>query len=258
MPNGRAGRGPRPLRQAEELLWKNDIETTNDPETLGLWSAIHKRRAEMEEPAGRAEVEDAEEASRGRTRVHDQTRLLQRGGPRYLFNLRASLSSGDDRIAEYVFADRVRRMVVKITADRRARRSAPSNSPQVTRPTPPPDAKAWVKCGRLAEERYWVEATNAECLIALGDPSGEDLMKKALGERPRPVDGRYDARQARSCQGPAREGATIGGVFTAPPRQSRSARRRRSRTGAARGGRRGRRRRAAKRGFPLRRRSRPR
>ena len=36
----------------------------------------------------------------------------------------------------------------------------------------------------LAEERYWVEATHAECLIALGDPSGEDLMRKALANAP--------------------------------------------------------------------------
>ena len=33
--------------EAETLLRQLDAETTTDPETIGLWSAIHKRRAEM-------------------------------------------------------------------------------------------------------------------------------------------------------------------------------------------------------------------
>ncbi|HKI15683.1 MAG TPA: hypothetical protein VKA12_11900 [Roseiarcus sp.] len=31
---------------------------------------------------------------------------------------------------------------------------------------------------------YWVAATHAECLIALADPSGEELMKQALASAP--------------------------------------------------------------------------
>jgi hypothetical protein len=171
--------------QAEELLWKLDIETTTDPETLGLWSAIHKRRAEMESRPAAQRFEDAEEAVHAAERGFMIKRDYYNGtNLAYLFNLRASLSSDDDRIADNVFADRVRRMVVKITADRLAALGAEQQS-AADSATPPPTPESG-EVRPLAEERYWVEATHAECLIALGDPSGEDLMKKALASAPAP------------------------------------------------------------------------
>ena len=88
----------------------------------------------------------------------------------YLFNLRASLSSGDDRIADNVFADRVRRMVVEITDERLATLESQKADPAETRP--------------LDEERYWIAATKAESLVALGDPSGPGLMQAALASAP--------------------------------------------------------------------------
>jgi hypothetical protein len=88
----------------------------------------------------------------------------------YLFNLRASLSSGDDRIADNVFADRVRRMVVKITDERLATVDSQKADPAEARP--------------LEEERYWIAATKAESLVALGDPSGRGLMQAALASAP--------------------------------------------------------------------------
>ena len=104
--------------EAERLLSQLDVETTTDPETLGQWSAIHKKRAQM---PGRttdeikADVAEAIQASeRGfliKRDYYNGTNLA------YLFNLRASMSSGDDRIADNVFAARVRRMVVKIAED---------------------------------------------------------------------------------------------------------------------------------------------
>ena len=36
----------------------------------------------------------------------------------------------------------------------------------------------------LRDEKYWLAATRAESLIALGDKSGEDLMKEALASAP--------------------------------------------------------------------------
>jgi hypothetical protein len=171
--------------QAEELLRKLDIETTTDPETLGLWSAIHKRRTEMESRPAAQRLEDAEEAVHAAERGFMIKRDYYNGtNLAYLFNLRASLSSGDDRIADNVFADRVRRMVVKITADRLAALGAEQQS-AADSATPPPTPESG-EVRPLAEERYWVEATHAECLIALGDTSGEDLMKKALASAPAP------------------------------------------------------------------------
>jgi hypothetical protein len=143
--------------EALDFLRKLDLNTTTtDPETLALWSAIHKRRAEMPGRAADQQIADVEEAVRAAERgfvikldYYNGTNLA------YLFNLRASLSSGDDRIADNVFADRVRRSVVNITDERLAKLRAQRVHPDETRP--------------LAEERYWVEATHAECLIALGD-----------------------------------------------------------------------------------------
>ena len=97
--------------EAEALLRQLDIETTTDPETLGLWSAIHKRRAEFatrspEEQYSRTLTRRSARAERGfiiKRDYYNGTNLA------YLLNLRASMSSGDDRIADNVLADRVRR-----------------------------------------------------------------------------------------------------------------------------------------------------
>ena len=158
-------------QEAEILLKQLDVDTTTDPETLGLWSAIHKRRAEMPGRTLDQQKADVEKAVRAAERgfmikndYYNGTNLA------YLFNLRASLSSGDDRIADNVFADRVRRMVVKITDERLATLDSQKADPAEARP--------------LEEERYWIAATKAESLIALGDPSGPGLMQAALASAP--------------------------------------------------------------------------
>ena len=158
-------------QEAEILLKQLDVDTTTDPETLGLWSAIHKRRAEMPGRTPDQQKADVEKAVRAAERgfmikndYYNGTNLA------YLFNLRASLSSGDDRIADNVFADRVRKMVVEITDERLATLGSQKVDPAETRP--------------LDEERYWIAATKAESLVALGDPSGPGLMQAALASAP--------------------------------------------------------------------------
>jgi hypothetical protein len=169
--------------EAEQLLRTLNIDATTDPETLGLWSAIHKRRAEMSTQLASQRLDDAEEAVHAAERGFMIKRDYYNGtNLAYLFNLRASLSSGDDRIADNVFASRVRRMLLKITADRLAALVAEQLSAVDANAPPPASDSGEVR--PLAEERYWVEATHAECLIALDDPTGEDLMKKALASAP--------------------------------------------------------------------------
>jgi hypothetical protein len=103
--------------EAEALLLKLDVETTTDPETLGLWSAIHKRKAEMATRSPYEQKQDLNEAIRATERGFIIKRDYYNGtNLAYLLNLRASKSSGDDRIADNVLADRVRREVVDITA----------------------------------------------------------------------------------------------------------------------------------------------
>jgi hypothetical protein len=159
--------------EAEDVLRQLDVETTTDPETLGLWSAIHKQRGQMDGRSPEQQKADIDEAVGAAERGFMIKRDYYNGtNLAFLLNLRASLSSGNDRIADNVFADRVRRTNVKIAAGRLAALDKQSPSPD------PVEAKP------LAEERYWTAATLAESLIALGDPSGEDLMRKALASAP--------------------------------------------------------------------------
>ena len=159
--------------EAENLLRQLDVETTTDPETLGLWSAIHKKRAEMPGRTADEKKADVDEAIQASERGFLIKRDYYNGtNLAYLFNLRASLSSGDDRIADNVFATRVRRMVVKIAEDRLALLDA-------QRPPPRSD-----EAKSLTVERYWVAATRAESLIALGDSSGDKLMQQTIKAAP--------------------------------------------------------------------------
>ena len=151
---------------AERLLQQLDVETTTDPETLGLWSAIHKRRAEIATRTPEEQKQDLNEAIRASERGFLIKRDYYNGtNLAYLLNLRASKSSGDDRIADNVLADRVRREVVDITAR----------------------GLATLQANAVAgEDAYWIAATRAESLIALGDKSGEELMKTVLASAPAP------------------------------------------------------------------------
>ena len=158
--------------EAETLLRQLDVETTTDPETLGLWSAIHKRRAEMATRSPEEKKQDLDEAIRAAERGFIIKRDYYNGtNLAYLLNFRASLSSGDDQIADNVWADRVRREVVGITVQRLATLQANSSADEGT---------------TLRDERYWMAATHAKSLIALGDKSGEDEMQKVLASAPAP------------------------------------------------------------------------
>jgi hypothetical protein len=158
--------------EAETLLRQLDAETTTDPETIGLWSAIHKRRAEMATRSPDERKQDLTEAIRAAERGFIIKRDYYNGtNLAYLLNLRASLSSGDDRIADNVLASRVRREVVDITTRGLGTLSTNASAGGDT---------------TLRDEKYWLAATRAESLIVLGDKSGEDLMKDALASAPAP------------------------------------------------------------------------
>jgi hypothetical protein len=156
---------------AEALLRQLDAETTTDPETIGLWSAIHKRRAEIATRSPDERKQDLTEAIRAAERGFLIKRDYYNGtNLAYLLNLRASLSSGDDKIADNVLANRVRREVVDIATRGLATLAA--------------NTAAGADTTALRDEKYWLAATRAECLIGLGDKSGDELMKEALASAP--------------------------------------------------------------------------
>ena len=157
--------------EAEALLRQLDAETTTDPETIGLWSAIHKRRAEMTTRSPDERKQDLTEAIRAAERGFVIKRDYYNGtNLAYLLNMRASLSSGDDKIADNVLAGRVRREVVDIAT--RGLETLAANT------------AAGADTTTLRDEKYWLAATRAESLIALGDKSGDELMKEALASAP--------------------------------------------------------------------------
>jgi hypothetical protein len=169
--------GPEPAlagySEAEALLRQLNAETTTDPETIGLWSAIHKRRAETATRSPDERKQDLSEAIRAAERGFIIRRDYYNGtNLAYLLNTRASLSSGDDRIADNVLAGRVRREVVDIV--NRGLETLSANT------------SASADTTTLRNEKYWLAATRAESLIALGDTSGEQLMKEALAGAPAP------------------------------------------------------------------------
>ncbi len=176
--------------EAEKLLEKLEVETTTDPETLGLWSAIHKRRAEMATRSESERMEDLDKAIRAAERGFLIKRDYYNGANlAYLLNYRASLSSGDERIADNVLAKRVRRDVVDISARRLTTLQNVSGAEQdATGPLSRPTGKDELPFAArpLEEEKFWVAATHADSLYPLGDPSGESLLREALAKAPAP------------------------------------------------------------------------
>ena len=164
-PQERRASAEKGYSDAEALLRQLDVETTTDPETLGLWSAIHKQRAEIATRSPDQQRLDLDIAIRAAERGFVIRRDSYNGtNLAFLLNMRASKSSGNDRIADNVVADRIRREVVDITAS----------------------ALATLKETTLVEEKYWIAATHAENLSRSGDSSGDQLMRNAIASAPAP------------------------------------------------------------------------
>src|SRR5208282_5701031 len=133
----------------------------------------HKRRAEMATRSPDEQKQDLNAAIRATERGFIIKRDYYNGtNLAYLLNLRASKSSGDDRIADNVVADRVRREVVDITA--RGVETLQANT------------SAGGETTTLRDEKYWLAATHAESLITLGVSSGVELMQTAIASAPAP------------------------------------------------------------------------
>jgi hypothetical protein len=135
------------LEAAREILRELGPESTNNPETLGLWGAVHKR---LWEECGRAECLDESIAAyeRGFYLKQDHYTGINLA---YLLNVRAlaDLRGGqrDEATADFVLARRVRKDVVRYAA------------PLVDSLEDP-------------LSRYWVIASLWEAAVGLGDADG--------------------------------------------------------------------------------------
>jgi hypothetical protein len=141
------------LREARHILETLHPETSGDPETLGLWGAIHKRL--WEETSDRAALDEGISAyERGFYMKRDYYT-----GINYAFMLDDRAHAQDapeEAMADHVLARRVRRQLIGIV--------------DATLKGMPCDEH-----GRIDDlvEWYWVEATRVEALMGLGDPQFE-------------------------------------------------------------------------------------
>ena len=147
------------LKAACAVIHELNPETSNDPETLGIWGAIHKRL--WEKSADRCALDEAVAAyERGFYLRNDYYNGINLA---FLLNVRASVSEGDEAIADRVVANRIRKQVISI-------------------------------CQKLLEEpelkkaeRYWAMATMAEAYFGLGNrEDGETTMARAAAIAPEP------------------------------------------------------------------------
>jgi hypothetical protein len=151
------------LTDAQAILIPLDPEGANDPETLGLWGAIHKRLAERPERSAeqqKAELDTAIFAyEKGYYLKDDYYNGINLA---FLLNVRAAQAHGEDRIAD---RERLAHRVAQQIAEREGKETTKE----------------------LREEGYWMRATMAEALAGLGNAAGEqEWLEKARVFAPEP------------------------------------------------------------------------
>src|SRR5262249_25603650 len=147
------------LLDAKGVLQSLDPPSSSDPETLGLWGAIHKRLWDMAD----LPRQDRLDALSTAIWAHEKGFYLKNDyyngiNLAFLLNVRAKEEQGDDAIADRVQARRVRERVRAICQQ------------LLDSGVKGEDEKA-----RKAEE-YWVRATLVEALVGAGRP--DDVVQK--------------------------------------------------------------------------------
>jgi len=138
------------LEMALNILGQLDLNTSTDPETLGLAGAIHKRLWEEMKDMNHlsASISYYEKGYRIKNDYYNGINLA------YLLNVRACESDNDDAIADKVLAKRVRQQVVEICEELQK-----SNFEE-------------------RGDQYWILATLEEAHFGLGNT---DIYLKATG-----------------------------------------------------------------------------
>jgi len=152
------------LAEARKILFELQPQTTNDPETLGIWGAIHKRMWELD-----SKPEDLDEAIRSYGKGFNLKDDYYNGiNYAFMLNARASVSTERaDAIADFVWARRVRQRVIELCEQRLA---------------------AGVKDDHGnddLEQLFWLRATLIEALVGTGQSARAVSEKdKAIAEAP--------------------------------------------------------------------------
>jgi tetratricopeptide (TPR) repeat protein len=174
------------LNEARQLLSALKPETSNDPETLGLWGAVHKRLWDKTQ-----DVTHLDEALRGYERGFYLRNDYYNGiNLAFLFNLRAAHAAflarnttdpaatahWAEAVADFVQAQRVRREVIAICDQWLAA------NPTLAETKASPMAK-----NEYLKNQYWVVATKAEAYLGVGEKAkAEQAYNEAFKLAPEP------------------------------------------------------------------------
>ncbi len=147
------------LKSAVTILTELAPESSTDTETLGLWGAIHKRVWDLTKNSENlnTSILAYEKGFYLKNDYYNGINLA------FLYDLRASLSTGSEATADSILAQRTRRRVLPLCET-----SLASNSPL------------------SADSQYWLLATMAEAYIGLREEAkGEEFLKQAIAlQRP--------------------------------------------------------------------------
>jgi hypothetical protein len=146
------------LLESRAILSQLDPETSNDPETLGLWGEIHKRLYEMKDLSGRDNVEALTAAISAHQRGFYLKNDYYNGiNFAFLLDCRAAELGGEDAVADRVQARHIRERVVGICRQILAEgiRGETEN--------------------KKSEEEYWIRATLVEALSGLGKAAQSEV-----------------------------------------------------------------------------------
>jgi hypothetical protein len=150
------------LLRAREVLKVLAPSRTLDPETTGLWGAIHKRLAELpqrSEAERSGDIDTAIEAlDRGFKLKHDHYNGINLA---YMLDVRGARSSGDEATADRIDARRVRGRVADICRTQ-LEAGVVSDTPE-----------------KAKEERFWIRASLAEADFGLGDKDAPHRLEES-------------------------------------------------------------------------------
>jgi tetratricopeptide repeat protein len=158
------------LREAKAVLDPLKPEESSDPETLGLWGAIHKRLWSLNE----IPYEERLAALTTAIWAHEKGFYLKNDyyngiNLAFLLNVRAKELAGDEAIADRVQARRIRERVLAICRQLLA------------------DGVKGESGKGKRDEEYWVRATIAEALLGSGRPTeAEQAFNEAKNIKPEP------------------------------------------------------------------------
>ncbi len=146
------------LREARSILESLDPRSTRDPETIGLWAAIHKRLWEsMSEPS------NLDEAITSYRRAFEIKRDHYSGiNLALLLDLRAEKATPEQAAEDHHRADEARRMVIVICQE------------LLDSGIKGEDESA------IRDETFWVRATLVEALVGIGDEERARAIESEL------------------------------------------------------------------------------